>query len=133
MCAGLESDPHRIGPETPTKQRLTGERSHHSESRLIHQRPEGPFDGLAEGEVGFDEPDAFDRESSLGGESERAPASLDHHSHLAAGSQGGGGESSPTRCWSVLDCDCLPSGDLVEGRVGEDRKSTRLNSSHGYI
>src|SRR3989442_7744445 len=78
MCAGLESDPHRIGPETPTKQRLTGERSHHSESRLIHQRPEGPFDGLAEGEVGFDEPDAFDRESSLGGESEGAPASLGH-------------------------------------------------------
>ena len=79
MCAGLESDPHRIGPKTPTKQRLTGERSHHSESRVIHQRPEGPFDGLAEGEVGFDEPDAFDGKSSLGGQSEGGQSPLDCH------------------------------------------------------
>jgi len=77
--AGSKSaDPHRFGPETPTAQRLTGERSHHGESRLIHQRPDGPFGGLSEEEGGFDEPDASDDDSSLSGKSEGAPASLGH-------------------------------------------------------
>ena len=78
MSAGLESDLYRFGSETPTPQRLTGERSHYGESCLIHQRPDGPFGGLAEGEVGSDEPDAFYDESSLGGKSEGAPTSLGH-------------------------------------------------------
>ena len=79
MSAGLESDPHRLGSETPTAERLTGERGHHGESCLIHQRPDGPFSGLEEGEVGIDEPDASDGESSLGGKSEGGQGSLDDH------------------------------------------------------
>src|SRR2546422_190983 len=79
MSAGLKAYLHRPGPETPTPQRLTGERRHHGESCPIHQRPDGPLRGLAEGEPGLDEPDTFDGEISLGGKSEGGRPSLDYH------------------------------------------------------
>ena len=95
MCTGLELDPHRSRPETPAAQRLTRERGHHGESRLIHERSDGSVGGPVEGEVGTDEPDALDCEGSPGGQCEGVPASWDHDDD-AAGSEGGGGESTPT-------------------------------------